>query len=175
MKHRMMRAAGVVAIGLLAAACSSSSGTTASSPPASRPATPSSSPSPSSSIIPAVSLRAVPGIDGHTLVDGTGRPLYIFEADKNGKSKCYKACALVWQPETIFSKPLAGGGAKQALLGTIDRGDGGTQVTYNGKPLYYYTGGSGDATDGPANGQGLKAFGAPWYVLDADGNQVDTD
>jgi hypothetical protein len=45
-------------------------------------------------------------------------------------------------------------------------------VTYNGHPLYYFTGDSGA---GAAHGQGSKAFGAGWYVVSASGAKIDTD
>ena len=44
-----------------------------------------------------------------------------------------------------------------------------TQVTYNGHPLYYY---SGDSQAGQQNGQGLNAFGAAWYVVAPTGGKV---
>jgi predicted lipoprotein with Yx(FWY)xxD motif len=55
------------------------------------------------------------------------------------------------------------------MLGTIKRGDGSTQVTYNRHPLYYY---SGDSGPGQQNGQGLNAFGALWYVVAPAGSAV---
>jgi predicted lipoprotein with Yx(FWY)xxD motif len=60
----------------------------------------------------------------------------------------------------------------QSLLGTITRPDGTTQVTYNGHPLYYF---AGDTGAGSAHGQGSKAFGAGWYVLNAKGSKIDND
>jgi predicted lipoprotein with Yx(FWY)xxD motif len=68
--------------------------------------------------------------------------------------------------------PTAGSGLDQALLGTVKRADGSTQVTFAGHPLYYY---SGDASAGSAKGQGLKAFGAEWYVLNAKGSKIDEE
>ena len=47
----------------------------------------------------------------------------------------------------------AGPGAIQSLLGTITREDGTTQVTYNGWPLYTY---SGDTIPDTTNGQGAE-------------------
>jgi hypothetical protein len=69
---------------------------------------------------------------------------------------------------------VAGGGAKQELLGTIKRYNGVLQATYNGHPLYYYTG-NGKTIEGDtstANGQGVTAYGARWWVLDVNGNKV---
>ena len=68
--------------------------------------------------------------------------------------------------------PQAGSGVTQSLLGTAKRADGTEQVTYNGHPLYYFV---GDTAAGMAKGQGSKAFGADWYVLNAKGSKIDTD
>ena len=68
--------------------------------------------------------------------------------------------------------PSAGSGLDQSLLGTVKRADGSTQVTYAGHPLYYY---SGDASPGTALGQGMSAFGAEWYVLNAKGSKIDEE
>ena len=43
-------------------------------------------------------------------------------------------------------------------------------MTYNGHPLYYFV---QDKDAGDAYGQGVKAFGADWYVLSPSGNKVD--
>jgi predicted lipoprotein with Yx(FWY)xxD motif len=110
---------------------------------------------------------------GRILVDGRGRTLYLFEADKAGRSACNGACAGAWPPYLSNGTPQAGSGVAGALLGTSVRsGDGGTQVTYHGHPLYYY---AGDGRPGDTTGQGLNQFGAKWYVLAASGNKIDND
>ena len=107
---------------------------------------------------------------GQTLVDGQGRTLYLFEADKPGMSNCTGACTSAWPPYVSKGTPHAGTGVAGALLGTSLRGDGGAaQVTYHGHPLYYY---AGDSRPGDATGQGLDAFGAKWYVLASSGNKI---
>jgi predicted lipoprotein with Yx(FWY)xxD motif len=40
-------------------------------------------------------------------------------------------------------------------FGSLTRPDTGTQITFNGMPLYTYT---GDSAPGQANGQGLEGF-----------------
>ena len=90
---------------------------------------------------------------GPVLADGDGRALYLFMNDaQNGESSaCTVECETEWEPLISQGDPVAGAGAIQNLLGTITRDDGTTQVTYNGWPLYYF---SGDAGAGSANGQG---------------------
>ena len=66
----------------------------------------------------------------------------------------------------------SGGGVSQSLLGTTKRADGTEQLTYNGHPLYYF---AADTGSGMAKGQGTKAFGADWYVLNAKGSKIDDD
>jgi hypothetical protein len=63
----------------------------------------------------------------------------------------------------------AGGSAMASDLGSITRSDGTKQVTYNGHPLYYY---SGDSGPGQANGQGNDGFGAKWWLVDPSGSDV---
>jgi predicted lipoprotein with Yx(FWY)xxD motif len=106
---------------------------------------------------------------GTVLVDGDGRTLYLFEADKSTESTCKGGCATAWPPLLTSGKTSVGGSAQSKLLGTTKRSDGTTQVTYNGHPLYTY---AGDAKPGDANGQALDQFGALWYVLDASGNKI---
>ena len=169
------RAVGVAGIGLLAAACSSGSSTSTSSPSTSSPAAaaPSSSPAATgqASGAAAVSLATVSGIPGKALVSSNGRTLYLFEADKNGTSACSGACAAAWPPDTVTGTPQAGSGVSQSLLGTITRADGTMQLTYDGHPLYYFT---ADTAGRTAHGQGVKAFGAEWYVVSASGSKIDT-
>ena len=68
--------------------------------------------------------------------------------------------------------PMAGGGVSQSLLGTTKRADGTEQVTYNGHPLYYF---AADTGSGMAKGQGVKAFGSDWYVVNGKGSKIDDD
>ena len=171
-------AVGAAGVGLVVAACSSSSSTTSSGPAASSPAaapaaTQASSPAATgqASGTATVSLAAISGIPGTALVGRDGRTLYLFQADKNGASACTGACAAAWPPDVVTGQPQAGSGVSQALLGTITRPDGTMQLTYNGHPLYYFT---ADTAGRTARGQGVKAFGAEWYVVGAGGGKIDT-
>src|SRR5271155_1866210 len=106
---------------------------------------------------------------GNTLVDANGRTLYLFQADKPNVSTLSHAGFAVWPAFTAPRKPQAKGGVNAAHIGTIAGPNGSRQVTYYGHPLYYYV---GDKKPGTTNGQGLKEFGALWYVLSPSGNAV---
>jgi predicted lipoprotein with Yx(FWY)xxD motif len=106
---------------------------------------------------------------GTILVDGSGRTLYLFEKDQPDQSACAGACAAAWPVDQTSGTPQAAGGVQASLIGTIQRSDGTTQVTYNRHPLYYY---SGDGSPGQQNGQGQNAFGALWYVVAPSGEPV---
>jgi predicted lipoprotein with Yx(FWY)xxD motif len=138
----------------------------------------SNSSSPSPTATPAKTASAATAIDvrntdlGRILVDAQGRTLYLFEADKNGKSACSGACASAWPPVTTAGPALAGAGATKKLLGTTKRSDGTMQATYNGWPLYLY---EGDSAAGQTTGEGLDQFGAEWYVLAPTGRKVEKE
>lgn len=109
---------------------------------------------------------------GSIRVDAQGKTLYLFEADKNGKSACSGPCATAWPPLLSNGAPQAAMGASASLIGTTARGDGGSQVTYAGHPLYYFV---GDKAAGDVTGEGIDQFGAKWYVVGKDGKKIDND
>jgi predicted lipoprotein with Yx(FWY)xxD motif len=106
---------------------------------------------------------------GQILVDGKGMTLYLFEKDTGTMSTCTGACAQFWPPVTTKGAPKAGTGIAAGKLGTTNRSDGSTQVTYNGHPVYYY---GGDQKSGDVNGQGQNTFGGLWYVISPAGDAV---
>jgi predicted lipoprotein with Yx(FWY)xxD motif len=108
---------------------------------------------------------------GSILVDSTGRTLYLFEADSGTKSACSGGCAAAWPPLLAHGKPTVGSSLNASLIGTAKRSNGTEQVTYNGHPLYLFV---KDTAAGQTTGQGLTAFGAPWYVLSAGGDAITT-
>jgi predicted lipoprotein with Yx(FWY)xxD motif len=122
---------------------------------------------PASSATPTVALA--PSKFGKILVGPNGRTLYDFVADKAMASTCYGACASLWPPLTVSGAPTAGPGLRASLLGTTKRTDGTTEVTYNGHPLYYFV---SDTKPGDTTGQAINQFGAPWYVLTANGTEI---
>jgi predicted lipoprotein with Yx(FWY)xxD motif len=102
---------------------------------------------------------------GRILVDANGRVLYLFEADKRDQSTLSSAGQAIWPLLTSGTKPAAGAGVKASEITLLKTG----QVAYNGHPLYYYV---ADHGAGQANGQGLKEFGALWFVLSPAGRAI---
>jgi predicted lipoprotein with Yx(FWY)xxD motif len=168
----------LAAVALTASACSSSGSTKAavnppagSAPASSAPSAPAAGGSGSTGAATGAVVDVRSTSVGKILVDKQGRTLYLFEKDTGPTSMCTGACASAWPPYTTTGTPQAGPGVTAGLLGTTMRADHGTEVTYHGHPLYYF---SGDSKPGDMNGQGSKAFGAGWYVVAPSGSKIDT-
>jgi predicted lipoprotein with Yx(FWY)xxD motif len=170
---------GAVGAAALVAACSSSSSSSSTTAPASSsPAAPASS-SPtaapsgaaaSGSASTSATVITTASSSGATfLVSGSGRAVYLWTKDTPNMSACTGACPGAWPPVTTTSAVTASGSAKAGDLGTITRSDGTRQVTYDGHPLYYF---SGDTGPGTATGQGSDSFGAKWWLVSPAGSDV---
>jgi len=106
---------------------------------------------------------------GTVLVGSNGHTLYRYTPDKKGgASTCKGQCLKYWPKLTVKTgtKPTAAGGATSSLLGTVKSGNGQSQVTYGGYPLYFF---SGDKKAGQVNGQGSFKT---WYVVNTKGALV---
>jgi predicted lipoprotein with Yx(FWY)xxD motif len=133
-------------------------------------AAPSAAPAPAAAA-PGIGVAALQ--PGTALVDGAGRALYLFEADRGSVSVCTGACAQVWPPLLAEGTlPGTSGPAQAALVGTSVRADGSRQVTYNGHPLYHF---AGDTAPGETKGQDIHNFGGGWYVVTPVGDKIDPD
>ena len=76
---------------------------------------------------------------GQFLTDSDGMTLYTFSKDQAGVTNCFDQCAVNWPPLFLEEgQELSTGEGISDELGTIDRTDGGTQITYNSLPLYYW-------------------------------------
>ena len=108
---------------------------------------------------------------GQILVDADGRTVYLYTPDAQGPPTCTDACAGAWPPFTVDDpSALTGGdGVDASLLDTVEHPGVGTQVTYNGWPLYFFT---GDTHADETNGQGNSGV---WYVVDPTGNPIEND
>ncbi len=110
-----------------------------------------------------IMARSLPGV-GTVLATAKGYALYVFAPDNHRVVTCTGACAGTWPPLTLPAGGTltAGRGVSSLLLGTEPDPAGGRVVSYDGWPLYTY---SGDVQPGQATGQDIDLNGGEWYVL----------
>jgi predicted lipoprotein with Yx(FWY)xxD motif len=153
----------LAAVALLAVACGSTpaaSGGTSTTAAAATTTTAAATTTTSAASGATVALKTAKGTAGIWLTDQTGRTLYIYTKDQGSTSACYGQCASNWPPLTATGPvTITGQFVSQSLVGSTPRTDGTTQVTYGGKPLYYF---KNDTAAGDAKGQGV---GGAWYIL----------
>jgi predicted lipoprotein with Yx(FWY)xxD motif len=105
---------------------------------------------------------------GQVVTDDKGWVLYRFDKDTANPpaSNCKDKCAQVWPPllSSDGNVPQLEG-VDSTLVGTIQRADGGNQITLGGWPLYRYV---GDKTPGKWTGQ---AVGGTWFVSSPTGKK----
>jgi predicted lipoprotein with Yx(FWY)xxD motif len=124
---------------------------------------------PAAASAPASSVTAAGSSYGRILFDGRGFVLYAFTHDPRGRSTCSGDCAKAWPPYVVRGRPSAGPGVNAKLLGTTTRRDGSKQVTYAGRPLYYYV---GDRKPKQILCQNVREFGGLWLVVRPSGAPV---
>jgi predicted lipoprotein with Yx(FWY)xxD motif len=176
MSSRFVSPIGLMAAVAVAAACGTSASPYAAAPSSTPPpvqSTPSYGATPSPVVSPqanGITIGVANTRLGKIIAGPTGRTIYLFLADTATSSSCNSAgCVQAWPPVLTKGAPKAGAGVNAALLGTIKRRDGTTEVTYAGHPLYYFV---TDKKPGDVTGQGIDAFGAPWYVVAPSGMQI---
>jgi len=107
---------------------------------------------------------------GDVLFDGDDQAIYYFDKESSSESECYGECAAAWPPVLTDGEPRAAGGARGRLLGTTERRDGSLQVTYAGRPLYYYR----DEGPGELRCHNVFHVGGLWLAVEPDGDPVPT-
>jgi predicted lipoprotein with Yx(FWY)xxD motif len=106
---------------------------------------------------------------GRILLDGKGFALYAFTRDGRGRSQCSGACARAWPPYIARGAVKPGAGTAAGKLGVTQRAGGRKQVTFDGRPLYYYV---GDRQPGQVLCQNVSEFGGLWLVVRPSGRLV---
>jgi predicted lipoprotein with Yx(FWY)xxD motif len=92
--------------------------------------------------------------------------LYVLSAEKGGVLHCKASCLSIWPPllvKTVVTRVSLGAGVA-GKVGFVKRSSSMKQVTFNGYPLYVFTGDSGPKQ---VNGQGIAADGGTWYLVNA--------
>lgn len=91
------------------------------------------------------------------LTDVNGKTLYYFTPDSATTAACTGSCAQTWPPMLLSSGTPGSSTSLSGTLSTVTDTNG-TQVEYNGHPLYTF---SGDAAAGQTNGEGISG---KWFV-----------
>lgn len=108
---------------------------------------------------------ATAGAASAYVADRSGAALYMLDGDKDG-SGCTGECTQTWPPVRVEgAMPSDSPGLQAGMVGVVQRADGGTQVAYNGHPLYRY---GGDAGAGTA-GHGVSDKWGHWSLVGPDG------
>lgn len=95
---------------------------------------------------------------GMVLVDSRGFTLYRLTGETTSNFLCTGSCVAAWPPLKASGSPAGGSGAT-GTVATVQRPDGITQVTYDGVPLYTFSGDSGPAQ---SNGEGVQGV---WFAV----------
>jgi predicted lipoprotein with Yx(FWY)xxD motif len=98
---------------------------------------------------------------GPTLTLKNGDTLYRLTKDSKDKSLCTGKCATVWTPVLLAVGQKAPVGIGVAKLGSFARANGTHQVTYEGIPLYTFT---GDKKAGQVTGNIKDTWGQWWSI-----------
>jgi predicted lipoprotein with Yx(FWY)xxD motif len=97
---------------------------------------------------------------GPILVAPNGMTLYTFNNDQPGVSNCVGQCLELWPAYTVDANvALEAAPGIPGVIGVIVQPDGLLHVTYDDRPLYFY---SSDTQPGDANGQGV---GDVWFTV----------
>jgi predicted lipoprotein with Yx(FWY)xxD motif len=105
---------------------------------------------------------------GPIVVNDAGYAIYMSDSDDQSppRSVCYNACAKKWIPVLTSGTVTLDDAIAAAVVGTLQRADGGTQLTMRGWPLYLYV---NDKQPGEINGHSKVQH---WQVLAPDGKPI---
>ena len=99
--------------------------------------------------------KTVVGALEFTLAGWEVFPLYSYSGGTSSKSICAGSCSVAWPPALSSGNPALLNSLSSSKVGTIKGSDGELQLTYAGKPLYFYS------KEGVINGaNGFEATGS---------------
>ena len=104
----------------------------------------------------------IAGIEGESdqyLVDAAGNTLYFFLNDEEGVSNCEGGCLASWPSFAGSTPPVLPSALSAEGFGSITGTDGQPQLTYRGRPMYYF---AQDQQRGDVIGEGASDV---WFVF----------
>jgi predicted lipoprotein with Yx(FWY)xxD motif len=113
-------------------------------------------------------IMSMPSKLGPVVTDDYMMTLYRFDGDspKPSRTTCTDACSKQWPPVLTDGHLSIDTSIPKALVGTLTRPDGSTQLTLAGWPLYRF---SGEAAEGSLNGEGVNGS---WYAAAPNGTKA---
>jgi len=112
---------------------------------------------------------AAEGAPAPYVANSAGTALYAVAGDTDG-SKCTGECTRAWPPMLVEDAlPSDSPGLDASMVGVVQRGDGSTQVAYNGHPLYRY---GADTGAGTTAGHGVGDKWGHWSLISPQGEPV---
>jgi predicted lipoprotein with Yx(FWY)xxD motif len=105
--------------------------------------------------------KTVVGALESTLAGWEVFPLYSYSGDTSAKSICAGSCSVAWPPALSLGNPALLNSLSSSKVGTIKGSDGELQLTYAGKPLYFYSkegvNNGANGFEATGSGNGMKA------------------
>jgi predicted lipoprotein with Yx(FWY)xxD motif len=118
-----------------------------------------------------VSEQSVNGTN--VLADAQGRTLYSADVEQSGTIKCTGMCTSIWAPATASASQAKSAAADLGIkIGTVQRPDGGSQLTLDGRPLYTFTQEGPGEIDGNGAADDFNGTHFKWSAATTDGNSA---
>jgi predicted lipoprotein with Yx(FWY)xxD motif len=91
---------------------------------------------------------------------------YLLSNERGAKIHCTTHCLGIWPPLLVKTSvtSVSMGVGVGGKIGFVKRSSTTKQVTFNGYPIYFFTGDSGP---NQVNGQGIVSDGGTWYLVRA--------
>jgi len=111
-----------------------------------------------------VSTKSISGV-GTVLVDSSGLALYTNNRDSGMSIACTGSCTAIWMPVMAPSSgnPTSSDQAVQSKLGVV-KANGGSQVSFGGKPLYSFAQDSSGGVSGNGVTDNFGGTSFTWTV-----------
>ena len=108
---------------------------------------------------------------GTYIADGSGRAVYVLDDDSSNGAACTHLCLAIWPPVAVGNAiPQSSDSAiLQSSIGVVTRDGGTVQITFRGRPLYYYL---GDQKPGDTRGHHVEDSWGEWKLISPAGRPL---
>ncbi len=104
---------------------------------------------------------------GEVIAGQAFRTLYTFQTDDGKPIDCRGECVSTWLPVIVGAAGVSvSGNIDRSKVGAVEFSKQSNQLSYNGRPLYFFADDDGDAS---VAGAGKESYGAVWFAMTPDG------